>query len=191
MVLKESGKFFLYWGNSMGRVFRPGDELHYETVDFSELNCGDIVVFHSADRRQQVVHRLIRIYGKRGITMGEANPRPDRSVLKEEVLVGRVTGFRRGAHCYPVRNGSAGRWLFRCNRGLLGLENGMAFLFRPLCSSKLDCLRIPLQHQGVFSGSVHYGRCGRVIAEEQDGQIRFRRRLFRLIFTVRPKRDGV
>ncbi|MBQ4336321.1 MAG: hypothetical protein IJC34_03955 [Lentisphaeria bacterium] len=84
-----AGRKFYYYGASMRREFRNGEELLLEEIPYSELQKGDIVAV--LDAKNPYVHRIIQITAKGAITRGDNNAAPDTRRLLPEDHFCRVT----------------------------------------------------------------------------------------------------
>lgn len=73
---------FYYYGTSMTRVFRNGEELLLEPEKYHDLRPGDIVAVLSAAK--PYVHRVIRILPDGIVTRGDNNLTPDDHTLQPE-----------------------------------------------------------------------------------------------------------
>ena len=107
----------IYRGNSMLRVFVPGDLLIVETAAAKKLRRGDVVCF-DAPNGSLTVHRVIGRSADGGIvTMGDNNPRPDPDPLSPDAEVGIVRAVRKiTGRETALRGGFAGMTAFRINR---------------------------------------------------------------------------
>jgi len=109
---------FLYRGNSMFRVFRPGDQLRTEAIPLRDFRRGDIAVyFQKGPDRPGIVHRVIGFEGNALVTMGDNNAAPDRrrvTVADHPARV--VAGIHWKGDAFAVRSGLAGMAQFRINR---------------------------------------------------------------------------
>lgn len=107
----------IYRGNSMYRIFAPGDLLLTEPLSAGEVRRGDVICFDHP-KGMPTVHRVVgRTGGGEAITMGDNNPRPDALPLPPGHAVLRVRAVRKpsGAEI-PVRGGARGMLTFRLNR---------------------------------------------------------------------------
>ncbi len=105
----------IYRGNSMRRVFSPGDILTVRPIRAGEAQRGDIVCFENP--RGETVHRVVRKSATRIVTMGDNNRGPDPEPLAPGAAVWLVTKRRDAAgKVHTVRGGSAGLFVFRINR---------------------------------------------------------------------------
>jgi len=128
----------IYTGSSMSPLFRPGDGLFTEPVDFDRLRPGDVIVFrhsvdeaedsdcaerevtHSPERPQaiwppaavagtrRVVHRVMAVRPEGLVTRGDANPRADEGFVTADRLEGLVTGLERRGRLVSVHGGRRG-----------------------------------------------------------------------------------
>ena len=109
---------FLYRGNSMRRVFRPGDRLRTAAIPLRDFRRGDIAVFFPKGPDEPgIVHRVIGFESDALVTMGDNNAAPDRRrVTADEQPEKVVAGTRWEGAAFAVRNGRAGMVQFRINR---------------------------------------------------------------------------
>ncbi len=108
----------LYYGNSMRRVFTPGDLLVCREIPFDDFQPGDIAAFFPPDQgKSGIVHRIIARDRDCLTTMGDNNPCPDRHRVTPDdtprlVIARRLSGGRQ----LPVTRGRDGLRQFRINR---------------------------------------------------------------------------
>jgi len=179
-----------YRGNSMTRVFRPGDELLAEAVAAAECRPGDVIVFLGS-AGGQVVHRVIAATPAGLQTMGDNNDRPDPGLRQEGDTLLLVRAFLRRGRRHPLARGAAGMRAFRrhrfrraCRR--LGGKVLRALLL-PLGGWRLRLLDATSAHR--FGEVVHREWHGRVVARcYPDGKIRYTRWYWRLLFAA-PERE--
>ena len=107
----------IYRGESMLRVFIPGDLLQVEKLKAAQVDLGDIIAFDTA-RGSVTVHRVIaRLKDGNLRTMGDNNPCPDIDPVAPDATVMRVLAVRRNdGREEPVSRGKAGLKEFRRNR---------------------------------------------------------------------------
>lgn len=107
----------IYRGNSMLRVFSPGDLLIVEPIPAGKAGKGDVVCFDPPNGR----HTVHRVVGRRAdggiITMGDNNSRPDRCTLPPDAAIGIVRAVRKvSGRKVAIRGGFVGMTTFRINR---------------------------------------------------------------------------
>ena len=105
----------IYRGNSMFRVFIPGDLLRVRPLRAGDAEPGDIICFDGI--HGETVHRVVRKTAVAVVTMGDNNPRPDTEQLRPNDKVWLVTercDVRGGR--YAVYGGKRGMRTFRLNR---------------------------------------------------------------------------
>ena len=107
----------IYRGESMLRVFVPGDMLLGEKLTAAQAEIGDIIAFETA-RGTMTVHRVIaRTEDGKLRTMGDNNPRPDHFPIEPDAAVLRILEVRRNdGKVEPVSRGENGMAEFRRNR---------------------------------------------------------------------------
>lgn len=114
--LPENQRF--YSGESMRRVFVPGDLMQVEKMTMAErVDPGDIIIFRERPGRI-VVHRVIaRLEDGKLRTMGDNNPCPDFAPVAANAAVLRVVSVRRiDGREEPVSSGKEGITEFRRHR---------------------------------------------------------------------------
>ncbi len=177
---KNRPDFFLYRGDSMRMVFRPGDKLLMDDCGFEELENGDVVCF-TGENDVQVVHRLV---GKSdGITWGDNNLHPDKRRLEKANFIGRVAwrdsvsgGKQR------IAGGKRGMVLFFIHQRRLHLRRLASILLNPAktllraavwrCGGgraafsleTFGCRKVLLWHGRIIAGN-----------DGRDGKLKFRR----------------
>jgi len=105
----------------MEGTFRFGDGLVIEPVAFTDIRPGDIVVYQGVNHNGEeddLVHRVISIRPDGLVTQGDNNYSPDKSLVNEGSLLGRVCYVERGGRKIPVRNGPMGLFRARIRRSL-------------------------------------------------------------------------
>ena len=107
----------IYRGESMRRVFVPGDMLRGEKLTAEQVEVGDIIAFDTA-RGSITVHRVIaRTNDGKLRTMGDNNPCPDFAPIAPGTEVLRILEVRRNdGKVEPVSRGASGMAEFRRNR---------------------------------------------------------------------------
>ena len=105
----------IYRGNSMFRVFAPGDILRVRPLRAGDAEPGDIICFDGM--HGETVHRVVHKNADAVVTMGDNNPRPDAEPLRPDETVWLVTercDIRGGRHA--IYGGKRGMRIFRLNR---------------------------------------------------------------------------
>ena len=107
----------IYRGESMLRVFVPGDMLRGEKLTAAQVEIGDIIAFDTP-RGIITVHRVIaRTKDGKLRTMGDNNPCPDFAPVDPGAEVLRILEVRRSdGKVEPVSRGKNGMAEFRRNR---------------------------------------------------------------------------
>ena len=175
-----------YRGDSMKRVFRPGDEVLVEPVAAAECRPGDIIVFTGA-AGGQVIHRVIAATAEGLQTMGDNNDRPDDGLRRagDELRLARAR-LRRGRQV-PLARGAAGMREFRRHRFRRACRRiggkVLRILLYPLGSRRLRLLDATSAHR--FGEVVHREWRGRLVARcYPDGKIRYTHWYWRLLFAA-------
>lgn len=82
---------------SMFPSIKKGDKIVIKIIKFSEVRVGDIIALHLADKRNIIVHRVIKIAqnsqgrGKKYIiTKGDNNNSEDSWIVEKKNFLGRV-----------------------------------------------------------------------------------------------------
>ena len=95
LTLGSSSPIVVVTGRSMEPTLEHGDLLFVKAVDIGDLHVGDIVVFRRPGTGELVVHRVYKIVRGPGgevllRTKGDNNERPDRWLVGEDELIGKV-----------------------------------------------------------------------------------------------------
>ena len=80
--MKMSGRKFYYYGSSMHREFRNGEELILQELPYNLLQKGDIAAILNVNK--PYVHRIIRITPDGIVTQGDNNAQQDTKRLLPE-----------------------------------------------------------------------------------------------------------
>ncbi|MDY6972538.1 MAG: hypothetical protein SV775_09440 [Thermodesulfobacteriota bacterium] len=121
----------IYKGQSMAGTFRFGDRLIVEHSSVTDIHPGDVVIYRALDhggKEKELVHRVMRMLPKGMVARGDNNPFPDRTLVTESNLEGRVSHAERGGKRIPVRGGWPGLvWAFKGHyfRGIRGWAWGI------------------------------------------------------------------
>jgi signal peptidase I len=89
----------------MKATFRPGDRLIVETVPFTNVRPGDVVVYRGLNHngaKDELVHRVMCALPNGLVVRGDNNPCADKTLVTENNLVGRVSHVVRDGKRYPV-----------------------------------------------------------------------------------------
>jgi signal peptidase I len=127
----NENKYFIYNGESMAPLFKPGDMLCVNISSLLDIHLGDIIVYHmktEANEPLSVVHRVISAKKDELITKGDNNANQDTQVVTKKNLVGLVTSYERRGRLYPVRGGTWG--LFHA--GMTHVRNLLLILIKRL-----------------------------------------------------------
>lgn len=174
---------FMYTGNSMRRVFVPGDRLETCEVPFGEIQCGDVVVFHV--HGEGIVHRVVRREDGALVTKGDNNDKEDNWRLRETDGVRLVT-VRIDVHGnrHAVLRGDAGRREFRRHRLRRWCWRVVRKAFR--LSEPLLFWRRELTERTVFGGTTVFYRNGKAVAKQTaEGTVTFYRPWQKLLYKVK------
>ncbi|MBP5531540.1 MAG: S24/S26 family peptidase [Lentisphaeria bacterium] len=175
----------IYRGESMLRVFVPGDLLHVEKIVAAQAELGDIIAFDTP-RGGVTVHRAIaRKPGGELVTMGDNNPRPDFSAVKPEATVFRVVEVRRGdGRSETVSGGKDGMAEFRRNRRNRWFRSELPRYASGVCR-RLWPFKRRLNAPVRFGGEeVFYVRCKPVAKRSADGRVRWASPWYRVIYRI-------
>jgi signal peptidase I len=174
---RRNSKFFIYNGESMKPLFKPGDILVVRDLISDKVRYGDVVIIRRENRpmglAENVVHRVIGVGPEYLITKGDNNPNPDTQLVTTENLVGLVIEFERNGHIYKVKGGMLGLFYARIvhlnNLGLLFLKRiGWRFYHLVRQSGMITRFWQPVIHQIYFkthAGTlIKYCFCNRTVA---------------------------
>jgi len=175
----------IYRGESMLRVFVPGDLLRVEKIAATQAAPGDIIAFDTPCG-SVTVHRVIA--RKRNgdlVTMGDNNPRPDFSPVKPDTAVLRVVEVRRGdGKVEAVSGGKVGMAEFRRNRRRRWFRGELPRYASGICRRLWPFkhrLRTPV-HFG--EDEVFYVRQKPVAKRSRDGRVRWFSPWYRVIYRI-------
>jgi signal peptidase I len=94
LPLATDGQTFVVGGRSMEPAIGLGSVVHAVPVDAAALRAGDIVTVKVGQRQAVFTHRIVRLAelpdGLHLETMGDANAKPDPSLIPATAVVGRV-----------------------------------------------------------------------------------------------------
>ena len=175
----------IYRGESMLRVFVPGDLLRVEKIAAAQVELGDIIAFDTP-RGTVTVHRAIaRKRNGELVTMGDNNPRPDISPVKPEASVLRVVEVRRAdGRVEPVSGGEAGMAEFRRNRRCRWFQSELPRYAAGICR-RLWPFKRRLSPPVRFGGEeVFYVRQKPVAKRFRDGRVRWASPWYRVIYKI-------
>ena len=149
---EEAANRKIYRGNSMLRLFSPGDLLAVESLSAGDVRTGDVICFDNPDGGL-TVHRVVgRTADGSLVTMGDNNPRPDAFTLSPDRTVQLVRTVRGlSGRESTVHGGRRGMLIFRLNRlrrfgaGMSGIAAGALRRINPF--------RIPLKDPVRFGNS--------------------------------------
>ena len=179
----------MYHGNSMRSVFRPGDILIPEKIDFKEIRPGDILAMRRPDGTN-VVHRAIGLSPEGlWITQGDNNLTPDREKLSPGDMFARIPAVNRsGSGRLPIRSGEQGLREFRRHQRQCRIIR----FFVPFLHAFLSLAfwRIPLDKPTRFGQETFFYYKKHPVAKLQDGKVVFLRLRDRLFFRIIQKKGS-
>lgn len=189
---QEASSFFLpdtyavYHGNSMRSVFKPGDILILEKIDFKDIRSGDILAIQRPDGTS-IVHRAVE-FSPEGlwITQGDNNATPDKRMLSSGDVFARILAVNRsGAGRLPIRSGKQGMCDFHRHQR----QRRIISFFRPFCHTFLSLAfwRIPLETPTHFGQETFLYYKKHPVAKLQDGKIVFLHLRDRFFFRIIQK----
>lgn len=120
-----------YTGASMYPALKPGDRLHVTPYDGRRIRRGDVVVFHTEEDNQNVVHRVVAIEPDGVRTWGDYNCNADSRRVKPSEIIGHVVYAQRGKRRARVYGGVLGRMLGWMTRSRLAVKRWVEVLLRP------------------------------------------------------------
>lgn len=125
-------KTCIYTGNSMRRVFVPGDFLEVKVIPFEEFRPGDIVAFFpNGVGKPGIVHRIISRTEDELVTMGDNNPHPDEHcVVKADMPKLVISRNPIKGKIRRIHRGNVGLVIFRINRLRRFIRRCLSFIKR-------------------------------------------------------------
>ncbi|MBE6368124.1 MAG: hypothetical protein E7052_09500 [Lentisphaerae bacterium] len=174
----------IYYGNSMRRVFIPGERLLLEAVDFENLQVGDIVTVQR-NQSPQYVHRIIQKNAASAVTQGDNNPEPDQELLTPDCYFRRVTAaVGKNGKIRRVSGGSCGLKKFRSNQKKMRRRQALGALLRK--SEKFFFWRQTLSEYKCFgSEKCYYWHEKPILRQTPGRQIVYAKWFYRLRFTIK------
>ena len=175
----------IYRGESMLRVFVPGDLLHVEKIAAAQAEPGDIIAFDSP-RGGVTVHRAIaRKPDGKLVTMGDNNGRPDDCSVKPETTVFRVVEVRRGdGGVERVSGGRDGMAEFRRNRRRRWFRSELPRYASGVCRRLWPFKRRLGPPVRFGTEEVFYVREKPVARRSSDGRVRWASPWYRVIYRI-------
>ena len=162
--------FPVYYGNSMYRVFVPGERLVLENISFGDLLAGDVITVKIPGKRLYV-HRVIEKSADQAVTMGDNNDEPDEYIVTAQSDFQLVTaaltsdGTRR-----IIARGQQGMRDFLIHRRRRKVCQMMRMLF--IKCEKLFFWRKVVMEKKLFGSESCYYWKDRVIARRTaDGKV--------------------
>lgn len=176
----------IYRGESMLRVFAPGDILRGEKLTAAQVEAGDIIAFDTP-RGGVTVHRVIaRTKEGKLRTMGDNNHCPDFATVEPEATVLRIVAVRRNdGEEQPVHGGKAGMAEFRRNRRRRWFQSELPRYMAGVCR-RLWPFKRRLKDPVRFGGDeVFYIRRDTPAARRTaDGRIHWYSPWYRVIYKI-------
>lgn len=175
----------IYRGESMLRVFVPGDLLQVEKIAAAQAETGDIIAF-DAPRGGVTVHRVIaRNPDGSLVTMGDNNPRPDFLPIKPGAAVMRVVEVRRGdGRREAVSRGQAGIAEFRRNRRRRWFQSELPRYAAGVCRRLWPFKKTLTSPVRFGAEEVFYVGEKPVARRSSDGRVRWTSPWYRVIYRI-------
>ena len=106
----------IYHGTDMQPILQEYDLLEVAPYGNHCPAIGDLICFSYPEQTKRVIHRIIAISNGEIRTQGDTNPLPDAQPIRQQDIIGRVIGVRRGKNHYRISGGLRGRISFRYAR---------------------------------------------------------------------------
>ncbi|MEG1980007.1 MAG: hypothetical protein RR060_04740 [Victivallaceae bacterium] len=176
----------LYRGNSMRRVFRNGEQIYLESVSFSQVRRGDVLVFQWKDGNW-IIHRAVKKSAEEIITRGDNCENCDSEALTLQHELFRAT-YVSGLNgkLRPVRNGRSGCWQCSCNRLRRRVWSIVAGGVNHLLP--LMWWRRSLFGPIVVGTVEHFMAGGKVVAVRHNGVVEFKKSIKKIFYKL-PSED--
>ena len=175
----------IYRGNSMFRVFSPGDLLTVKPLRAGEVQRGDIICFEGP--RGEIVHRVVRKTATQVVTMGDNNSVPDPEPLGHDARVWLVTTRRDAAgKLRKVSGGKRGLFAFRINR----MRRAVRWCFDRLAGvlRRVMFVKYPLRRKVRFgSDEIFYFGSKPVLRRDASGKEAWLSPWYRVVFKAGGK----
>ncbi|NQS97730.1 MAG: signal peptidase I [candidate division Zixibacteria bacterium] len=123
----------IYTGSSMHPTLKNLDKLQCEACRAAEICPGDIIVFTQPGNEQKIVHRVIAKRPGRLVTCGDNRYVPDKEIVTDNEIIGKVVFARRETKRIPIINGLLGLAVVYIIRARKKLANALINqLLRPV-----------------------------------------------------------
>ncbi len=127
----EAKEQYIYSGNSMHPVFKPGQMLYVRPL-IDEPSVGDVIVFLDPLSKTHVVHRVIKVENGQIHTRGDNNPAEDQNPVNPKDIVGVVVKADQAGTVTKVWGGKVGYHRSKFQVFTKGLINFIKKLFYPI-----------------------------------------------------------
>lgn len=132
---------FVFFGTSMGPLFRTGDLLYVRPLALEDVHPGAVVVFRGSLEAEFVVHRVVGVTSTGLVTRGDANTENDPVPLTPQNLIGQVELIERGGRIRRVPGPELGIFIARvgpyCESIVRLIGYWLGFPYRFLRDSKI------------------------------------------------------
>ena len=165
----EAKEQYIYTGNSMHPVFKPGQMLYVRPL-IDEPSVGDVIVFFDPKQKIHVVHRVVKVENGQIHTRGDNNPTEDQKPVNPKDIMGVVVKADQAGSVTKVWGGKAGYQQSKFQRIYKGLNNFIRKLVYPMYKvikssgiiSKIwhpDIQKVQLKTRaGVLTKYIHRGK---------------------------------
>jgi len=180
----------IYRGNSMRMVFRTGDFLIPEKVEFSRLKPGDVVCFGAAGGRH-VVHRVLRRTPEGLVTIGDNNLRPDREIVTPAMNPVRIVAADRNGKLIPVSRGKWGLICFFWHRVRIHSRRAIGRCVRPFLTLFSKIFQGREAEEVCFHGETCYFIEKRLVAKRgRNGGVEYVKWYYRGLYRLPSPTDS-
>lgn len=134
---------YIYAGPSMNPALRSGDVLRVIPYGNDKIRVGDVIFFHSPDRRRCVIHRVVSVNSLGVRTRGDNNFSTDDWILTPADITGHVVSAQRDNRCLRIYGGVGGQTIAYVLRLILTIRKILFFMLRPsyLCLARSGIFR--------------------------------------------------
>lgn len=154
---------FNYNGPSMNPTLKAGDGLRVVPYENTRISVGDVVVFHTAQRKGHVSHRVISVDDRGVRTRGDNNIYGDSWILRPDEIAGRVISARRGAKSIPVHGGKKGMSYARLLWFIKRADLALSRIFHPVYHR--------FAASGLFRRALPRGTRPRILCFTKDNEV--------------------